>query len=181
MLYITVPAVEQWDERTERFVATRKEKTLQLEHSLVSISKWESKWRKPFLTKKPMTTEETIDYIKCMTITQNVDPEVYERLGQKNIDLITDYIGDPMTATFFSEDKNSKKNNEIITNEVIYCWMIGLGIPHEYEKWHLNRLLTLIRVCNDKNSPPKKKSKNEIMRSNSELNKARRKALHTKG
>lgn len=181
MLSITIPAEEQWDEKNERFIVARKAQTLQLEHSLVSISKWESKWRKPFLTKKPMTTEETIDYIKCMTITQNVDQEVYDRLGQKNVDLITEYIGDPMTATFFSEDKNSKKNNEIITNEVIYSWMIGLGIPSEYQKWHLNRLLTLIRVCNDKNSPPKKKSKNDIMRSNSELNKARRKALHSKG
>lgn len=180
MLQITIPAVEQWDERKQEFVTT-KEQTLQLEHSLVSLSKWESKWCKAFLTKQEKTFEETLDYIKFMTLTQNVDPEVYKYLTDRNIDEINRYIEAPMTATYFSEDKNGKTSREQITAEIIYYWMISLNIPFECQKWHLNRLLTLIKVCNIKNTPPKKRNKKEIMRRNAALNAARRKRLNTKG
>jgi hypothetical protein len=180
MLQITIPAVELWDERKQEFVTT-KEQTLQLEHSLVSISKWESKWCKPFLSKQEKTFEETLDYIKCMTITQNVDPEVYNYLTNENIEEINMYIEDPMTATYFSDDKTVKPNREQITAELIYYWMIALNIPFECQKWHLNRLLTLIKVCNIKNQPPKKRSRKEIMSRNAALNAARRKQLNTKG
>lgn len=180
MLQITIPAVELWDERKQEFVTT-KEKTLQLEHSLVSLSKWESKWCKAFLTKQEKTFEETLDYIKCMTITQNVDPEVYNYLTNENIEEINKYIEAPMTATYFSDDKTAKPSREQITAELIYYWMIALNIPFECQKWHLNRLLTLIRVCNIKNQPPKKRSRKEIMSRNAALNAARRKQLNTKG
>lgn len=180
MLQITIPAVELWDERKQEFVIT-KEQTLQLEHSLVSISKWESKWCKPFLSKQEKTFEETLDYIKCMTITQNVDPEVYNYLTNKNIEEINEYINAPMTATYFSDEKNSKPSREQVTAELIYYWMIAFNIPFECQKWHLNRLLTLIKVCNIKNQPPKKRSKKEIMSRNAALNAARRKRLNTKG
>ena len=180
MLQITIPAVEQWDERKQEFITT-KEQTLQLEHSLVSLSKWESKWCKPFLTKQEKTFEETLDYIKCMTITQNVDPEVYNYLTNENIEAVNNYINAPMTATYFSDDKTAKPSREQITAELIYYWMIALNIPFECQKWHLNRLLTLIRVCNIKNQPPKKRSKREIMSRNAALNAARRKQLNTKG
>ena len=180
MLQITIPAVELWDERKQEFVTT-KEQTLQLEHSLVSLSKWESKWCKPFLTKQEKTFEETLDYIKCMTITQNVDPEVYNYLTNKNIEEINNYIDAPMTATYFSDDKTAKSSREQITAELIYYWMIALNIPFECQKWHLNRLLTLIKVCNIKNQPPKKRSRKEIMSRNAALNAARRKQLNTKG
>lgn len=180
MLTIVIPALELWDEKNEVFI-TLKERKLQLEHSLVSLSKWESKWCKPFLTNHEKTYEETLDYIKCMTITQNVDDDVYQRLTKKHIDEIYEYIGAPMTATTFNEDKSSKNNKEVVTNELIYHWMIALNIPSEYQKWHLNRLLTLIRVCNIKSQPPKKMSNNEILRNNSQLNAARRKLLGTKG
>lgn len=180
MLTITIPAVEMFNEKTQEFV-TFKEQTLQLEHSLVSLSKWESKWCKAFLSKEEKTLEETIDYIKCMTITQNVNPEVYNRLSRSNIEDINKYIDSPMTATTFYDDKQKGRNREIITNELIYYWMISLNIPMECQKWHLNRLLTLIRVCNIKNSPPKKMSRSEIMSRNAALNKARRQQLNTKG
>lgn len=181
MLRITVPGLEYWDEQKEEFVA-KKEQTLQLEHSLVSLSKWEAKWCKPFLSKKSeMSNEEMFDYIKCMTVTPNVDPEVYSRLTPKNISEINEYINSPMTATTFFEDKRTKKNKETITSELIYYWMIAHNIPSEYQKWHLNRLLTLIRVCNIKNSPPKKKSRKEIMSEYAALNAARRAQLNTKG
>jgi len=180
MLQITIPAVELWDERKQEFVTT-KEQTLQLEHSLVSLSKWESKWCKPFLTKQEKTFEETLDYIKCMTITQNVDPEVYNHLTNENIEEINKYIEAPMTATYFSDDKTAKSSREQITAELIYYWMIALNIPFECQKWHLNRLLTLIKVCNIKNQPPKKRSRKEIMSRNAALNAARRKQLNTKG
>lgn len=180
MLQITIPAVELWDERKQEFVTT-KEQTLQLEHSLVSLSKWESKWCKAFLSKQEKTFEETLDYIKCMTITQNVNPEVYNYLTNENIEEINKYIEAPMTATYFSDDKTVKPSREQITAELIYYWMIALNIPFECQKWHLNRLLTLIRVCNIKNQPPKKRSIKEIMSRNAALNAARRKQLNTKG
>lgn len=180
MLQITIPSTELWDEQKEEFVYT-KEKTLQLEHSLVSISKWESKWNKSFLSSKEKTTEEIIDYIRCMTITQNVDPEVYTRLPNRTIQEIYDYINAPMTATVFSDTGRKGGNRDVITSELIYYWMIALNIPFECQKWHLNRLLTLIRVCEIKNAPPKKMSKRETMSRNAALNAARRKKYNTKG
>lgn len=180
MLIITIPAVEMFDENTQEFF-TLKEQTLQLEHSLVSLSKWESKWCKAFLTKQEKTLEETMDYIKCMTITQNVDPSVYNRLSRSNIDEIYKYIEAPMTATTFYGDSQKGHSNETVTSELIYYWMISLNIPMECQKWHLNRLLTLIRVCNVKNTPPKKMSKRDIMSRNAALNAARRKQMGTKG
>lgn len=135
---------------------------------------------KPFLSDKQKSTEETLDYIKCMTITQNVDDKSYYGLTAKNIEDINNYIGASMTATTFIDD-DKKNNREIITSEVIYYWMIALNIPMECQKWHLNRLLTLIRVCNIKNNPPKKMSRKEIMSRNAALNAARRKKLNSKG
>ena len=180
MLQITIPATSLWDERREIFIDT-KEQTLQLEHSLVSLSKWESKWLKPFLSKDPKTIEETIDYIRCMTITQNVDQNVYYALTNNNIEQVNNYIDAPMTATTFRNNPNAKPNREIITAELIYYWMIALGIPFECQKWHLNKLLTLIKVCDIKNQPAKKMNKADIMRNNTALNAARRKQLHSKG
>lgn len=179
MLKIVVPGREMYNEKTNEFFQTH-DCVLQLEHSLVSLSKWESKWNKPFLSKDNKTLEETIDYIKCMTITQNVDDEVYTRLTDKNIRDINEYIGKPMTATTFSKKPNNI-SREIITSELIYYWMIALQIPMECQRWHLNRLLTLVQVCNIKNEPPKKMSKREIMSRNASLNAARRNKLHTKG
>lgn len=179
MLQITVPAVEMFDDEKQEFI-TGKEQTLQLEHSLVSLSKWESKWCKSFFSKQKKTYEETLDYIKCMTLTQNVQPEVYTRLTRENIIEINKYIEAPMTATYFS-DRNDKPNRETITSELIYYWMIALNVPFECQKWHLNRLLTLIKVCNIKNKPPKKMSKREIMSRNAALNAARRQQYNTKG
>ena len=187
MLTITIPAtppVELWDESKQEFVIKQgtKEQTLQLEHSLVSLSKWESKWCRSFLSKPPATTEETIDYIKCMTLTKNVDPEAYTHLTDENIDQIKAYINAPMTATTFSDDRQGRRNNEIVTSELIYYWMISLQIPVvECQKWHINRLLTLIRVCNIKNQAPKKRSRREIMSRNAALNAARRQQMNTSG
>ncbi len=180
MLQITVPAVELWDEVKQEFTIS-KEQTLSLEHSLVSLSKWESKYCKPFLANKAKTKEEIIYYIKCMTITQNVPTEVYGCLTNKNIEQIHKYIESPMTATWFSKESPNKPNREQITSELIYYWMISLNIPFECQKWHLNRLLTLIRVCNVKNQPPKKRSQKEIMSRNTALNAARRKRLNSNG
>ena len=180
MLYITIPAAEYWDEGKQEFINT-KAQTLQLEHSLVSLSKWESKWCKPFLTKNEKTYEETVDYIRCMTLTQNVDPEVYTRLTVGNINQVNDYIGATMTATYFSEEKNKTPNREQITAELIYYWMIVHNVPFECQKWHLNRLITLIRVCEIKSKPPKRSSKKELMNRNTALNAARRKQLNTRG
>lgn len=174
MLQITIPATELWDEKNEQFIYT-KEHTLQLEHSLVSLSKWEMRWHKPFLSNAKKTPEEIVDYIKCMTITQNVDSSAYNFLSAENLVEINQYIDNPMTATTFKKDPNEKRNGDIITAEIIYYWMIALNIPFECQKWHLNKLLTLIRVCNIKNSPKKKKSREQVLRENAALNAARRK------
>lgn len=179
MLKITVPAFEEFDDENQTFITT-KSQILQLEHSLVSLSKWESKWCKPFLSKGDKTPEETIDYIRCMTITQNVDPNVYRGLTQANINQVKEYIDAPMTATIFSKI-NKKTNNEIITSEIIYYLMISMNIPFECQKWHLTRLLTLINVCNIKNQPSKKMNKREIAQRNAALNAARRQQFNSKG
>lgn len=180
MLQITVPlSPEKWDEAKNEFIEP-KTQTLKLEHSLVSISKWESKWCRAFLSNKGMTVEETIDYIKCMTLTQNVNPEVYEHITDENIEQVRKYIEAPMTATVISEEKSNKGSRETVTSELIYYWMITLQIPFECRKWHLNRLLMLIRVCNVKNSP-KKRSRRDIMSRNTALNAARKKQLNTRG
>jgi len=180
MLKITIPLTELYDEIKNEFTSV-KETTLQLEHSLISVSKWESRWCKPFLTKETKTINETIDYIKCMTISQNIDLLVYNSITSTIIDEVSSYIEAPMTATTFSKDDRKAINNEIITSEIIYYWMIALNIPFECEKWHLNRLLTLINVCSIKNRPPKKYSKRELLERNRSLNAARRATLNTSG
>lgn len=180
MLQLIIPALEKYDELNDEFIYTE-EQSLKLEHSLVSISKWESKWEKPFLIKEEKTKEETIDYIRCMTLTQNVDHQVYNNVTNENIDEVRKYIEAPMSATWFSKEKNQTSSKEIITSEIIYYWMITYNIPPDYQKWHLNRLLTLIRVCDKKNAPNKKMSNAEIMSRNRELNKARRQQSNSKG
>lgn len=181
MLEIDVPiSPEGWDDDKQEFVEP-KTQHLQLEHSLVSLSKWESKWHKPFYSKKELTAEELLDYVRCMTLNKNVDPDVYDHLTEKNVKEIKDYIDDPMTATTFSKEDKGRGNGETVTSELIYYWMIASNIPFECQKWHLNRLITLIRVCGVKNTPPKKRSKRDIMSRNAALNAARRKQMNTKG
>lgn len=180
MLPLLIPERELFNESTNTFLYI-KPQVLTLEHSLVSISKWESKWKKPFFGKEDKTLQETIDYVRCMTISQNVDPSVYMAIGDNEIIQIKNYIEDPMTATWFSDNGQTKKSNEIITSEVIYCWMIQNNIPMECQKWHINRLLTLIRVCSIKNSPPEKKTKQQILSENAKLNAERKKRLGTTG
>lgn len=181
-LRIDIPESEFYDDENEEFVTVRSQ-TITLEHSLVSIAKWEAKWHIPFFNgaKSQKSTEQVIDYIRFMTLTQNVDPNVYLVIGTNNdiLNKINDYIEDPMTATTFKRGVPPNPN-QIITNEVIYWQMIALGIPIEFQKWHFNRLQTLIRVAQEK-SNGKKMSKTDILRSNAELNAARRKALHSKG
>lgn len=179
MLTIHIPARDLWDERKQEFVPV-KGCTLKLEHSLLSISKWESKFHKPFLGKENLTIEETLEYIKCMTIDQNIDPHAYLCITDSNLEEIINYINDPMTATWFAE-KKSKPSREVVTSEVIYSWMIFAGIPLECQKWHVNRLLTLIRVVNEKSKPPKKMGKKEAIAQQRALNEQRRKQLGTKG
>ena len=174
MLPIVVKGRELFDERTETFIET-KDTTLHLEHSLMSLAKWESKWHKPFLDEKTeKTNEEMKDYIRCMTITQNVDPMVYESLTQKNIKEIRDYIDDPMTATWFNDKKPTQGRKKPVTAELIYYWMITLEIPFECEKWHINRLFTLIKVCQIKQNGDKKMSRKDMLSQNRALNAARR-------
>lgn len=182
MIRISVPKGEYWDERRQVFVELDGRSIL-LEHSLVSLARWEAHWNKPFLSTEKKTRAETIDYIKCMTITENVDPIVYDILSDATIALVSKYINEPMTATTFSDDgKPGPRSREIITAEIIYYWMVALQIPFEpCERWHLNRLLTLVRVCNIKNQPKKKMNSRDIMSRNAKLNAERRKRLGTKG
>ena len=163
MLRLKIAPTEMWDERKQEFVQTG-ERELMLEHSLVSLAKWESKWQKPFLDQKPKTGDEMLDYVRCMTITQNVSPETYSRLTTGNMAEIEQYISRPMTATTFSAEQHGNRNGEKTTAELIYYWMVTLSIPFECEKWHLNRLLALIRVCNLKNQPARKKASGPFCR-----------------
>ena len=183
MLTITVPGTESFNEETNEFIYGE-ETTIRLEHSLVSISKWEAKWHLPFLH-TTLTTEQAVDYVKCMTITQNVPDDVYLRLSNENIEQINSYLHDPMTATWFSDKTNmpgGPRQSRKVTAELIYYWMIALQMPVEkFEKWHLNRLLTLIKVCEIESQPKKKMTKAEIMAQNRALNESRKAALGTRG
>lgn len=190
MLTITIGARKDvWNSDTERFESLDRDWTIQLEHSLISISKWEAKHKKPYLSPTvSKTPDEVLDYIKCMTITPNVDPEAYKFLTNENLHAIENYINDPMSATWFNEDNARKKfgnkggrQREIMTSELIYYYMIANDVPWEAQKWHINRLLTLIRICGDKNADAPKMSKKDIIGRNASLNKARRMALGSKG
>ena len=180
MLELRIPAAEFFNEADSTFVHTD-EQVLCLEHSLVSLSKWESKWHKPFLGNDKMTSEEILDYVRCMTLTPNVSPLVYYSLRDEDFKKINDYLNDSMTATWFSDKENKHFSREVITAEIIYYWMVTLQIPFECQHWHLNRLLTLVRVCNEKNRPPKKMSKKELFSRNRALNAARKSRLGTHG
>lgn len=182
MLDIPISPKELWDERKSEFV-TVPGVTLRMEHSLVSVSKWEAQFRKPFLEKNEKTREESIEYMKFMTISPAVvDPRVYEYMNEAEQQKIKAYMEDSQTATWFSEDDEKKTGRKkTTTSELIYYWMISLNIPIEFQKWHLNRLLTLIRVCNVENQPEKKMSKTDIMRRNRALNAKRRAQFNSKG
>lgn len=179
---ITIPDQEGWDENKNEFVQV-KGRTIRMKHSLLSISKWEMKWKKPFL--KPgyqMTEEELLDYYKCMTITQNVDPSIYSFIPASEKVRIRKYMDDPMSAYSPKKDKKSASRAAIVS-ERIYYWMIANNIPSSYEKWHLSRLLNLIEIAADENSPDRNKKVplSDIYKQNHSLNAARRKALHTRG
>ena len=180
---ITIPEQELFVP-PDRFVNI-KETTFKIEHSLVAIAKWEAKWHVPFLDpKKEKTNEMMIDYIRCMTITQNIDPIIYNFLPENVLKEINEYIDDPMTATWFGDQPGNRRNSEVVTAELVYYWMIVQNIPPEYDKWHFNRLMTLIRVCSEKNaqaSNGKKMSKRSILSQNKALNAARRKASGSRG
>lgn len=182
MLKIVVPEREIFVQKTNEFIRTNPQ-VLNLEHSLISLSKWESKWHVHFIGNKKITNEQMIDYIRCMTINTNVDNNVYSVLNKKDMKDISEYINDPMTATTVNDRRKpgSAPSREITTSEVLYYQMIQFGIPFECEKWHLNRLLMLIKVCAAYSSPKKNMSKSAIARQYSQLNNARRAAMHTKG
>ena len=180
MIVIDIPENEYYDSVTEMFI-TIPAKRVKLEHSLVAISKWESKWLKPFLGPGDKTMEQKLDYISFMILDEDEPTSIVNMMTESNLKSIIDYIESPMTATTIKQSKSSKVSREIITSELIYYWMISFNIPFECEYWHLNRLLMLINVCNVKNTPPKKTSTKDILARNRELNAARRKALGTSG
>lgn len=184
MLEITIPAKELFDSKTNSFIPAGKPTTLQLEHSLLSISKWESKWRKPFLGDgselRHMTPEEFISYVKDMTITKNVNPNVYFNLTAENQRDIYNYISAPMTATTFS-DTPSTGSKQVVTAEIIYWEMTQLNIPFECQKWHLNRLMTLIRVCSIKQQKPEKMPYKDMVAQRKALNAQRKARNHSRG
>lgn len=187
MLKLIIPESDAWDPIKEEFVHT-KGATLQLEHSLVSLSKWEAEHHKPLLTKEDRTPEEMIDYIRAMTITQNVNPAVYSGVTNENLKQVVDYISDSMTASWITNnEKPASVSKEVVTSELIYYWMIALNIPMDCQKWHLNRLFMLIRITNEKNKPSKNNGKAGKALSASQLssrralNQARKKQYRTRG
>lgn len=180
MLTIIVGATAVYNEETKSFESQGGEE-LQLEHSLVSLSKWESIHEKPFLDQKDKTSEEVLSYVECMLLTANPPENFRKNLSQENFDQINAYIDRKMTATWFSESQSPTRNQEIVTSELVYYWMTVFHIPFECEKWHINRLFTLIRICNVKQEKPKKMSRAEMARRHRELNEKRKAQLGTKG
>lgn len=179
MLTLVVAAREFYDDQKETFVNVQ-EQTICLEHSLISLRRWEANWQKPYLSKTPKTKMETLDYIRCMSINKEISLETVMSLSDDQLKKIHQYIEAPMTATTFSKD-DAPPSRQIMTAELIYWQMIANQIPFECEKWHLNRLFTLIRVCGIKNQKPKKMGKQETMNRNRQLNQARRAQMNSKG
>lgn len=180
MLKIVIPGEEHLNEKTNE-IFTVGDVVLELEHSLLSLSKWESRFEKPFLGDKPKTDDETLAYVECMIVTPDFPPGVLSTLTAHDFEQINEYIQSNQTATWFSERPGARNSREVITSELIYYWMVSLNIPFECERWHLNRLLTLVRVCNEKNTPPKKMSRSEIAARNRKLNAQRRNQYGTRG
>lgn len=180
MLTIVVPGAELFDEESDEF-KNSDEVVLNLEHSLASLSKWESITEKVFLGDSDKTREDTLLYVRCMTFPEEADPEVYARLSDGNLEAINTYINAKKSATWFREDDTPSRSREVITSELIYYWMISLGIPFECQYWHLNRLIALIRVCNVKNAPARKMSRAEAAARQRELNAQRKAQLGTRG
>lgn len=179
MLTVHIPRVEFYDEALGEFTETEPV-TLDLEHSLVSVSKWESRYHKPFLTQENRSTAETLAYIRDMTLTPGVDPKVYLALPEQVLREIGEYISSPMTATTITE-VGVKPTRQVITSELIYYWMVALTIPFECENWHINRLLMLIRVCNAKNSTKDKVNRADLLARNRRLNEERKALYGTNG
>lgn len=179
MLKLTIKGDEYFDDETSMFVYSDPT-TVTIEHSLVTVSKWESIWMKPFLSKTPKTNEEMFSYLECMMLDTDDTKQLVRKLTKSQVDTISNYIDSPMTATTVSDNRKSG-SRQIVTSELIYSWMVALNIPFECENWHLNRLLMLIKVCNAQHEPPKKMSNREILARNKALNDSRRKALGTRG
>jgi hypothetical protein len=183
MKILRLQRCEKWDPIAEEFYYVGCKGVLVLEHSLVSISKWEKKYKKPYLSKKTLkniTDEEFMYYIKCMTV-NHPNPSIYESLTSSNLTEILQYCNDTNTATTINNKASSHGRQETMTSEVIYAYMVLLGIPFECQKWHINRLLTLISVVNIKQQKPQNMSKRSILSQNKSLNSARRKARGSKG
>ena len=178
MLKLTIPTCELYDEEKSMFINIP-ERTLSFEHSLASISQWESKWHIPFLDSKDKTIEQRNYYYWCMCL-DVVELEDIRHIPYEQMKQIDEYIEDPMTATWIN-DRNKRRSNRIITAELVYCWMFNLNIPLECEKWNFNKLCTLIKVCNLENSPPQKMGKQEVLNTYRNLNAARKAKLNTKG
>lgn len=181
MFRLIIEPEEMFDERNKIFVPAGDPIEIDLEHSLASLSKWESEYQKPFLTSTQKTPEEIFGYLKAMIVTEGVDPDILNTCSQQNIEAIQAYIDSTQTATTFSMVTKGKPSNEIITSELIYYWMVAFTIPWEAQYWHLNRLLTLIQICHRKNSKPTPVSKAEVARQRAELNAKRRAEMGTKG
>jgi len=180
MLKFTVPLEEGYDENTREFTVVRGFE-LELEHSLVSLSKWESEWEKPFLSKDAKTPEETLSYVKHMILTPNIPDEVWQKFPDRLFLMINSYMNSKQTATWFNDSPNIKASREVVTAELIYYWMVALGIPFECQYWHINKLLTLVKVCNVKNAPEKKMSKREQAEMQRTLNAQRKAQFNTRG
>ena len=182
MLTVNVSGEEFFDEDKAEFISTEV-LTLKLEHSLVSLSKWESKFRKPFLGPVQKSSEEIYGYVEAMIISGDFSPEVYSQMSKENLDAISDYMASQQSATTFVEPPGQKARgrSEVITSELIYFWMVSYNVPFECETWHLNRLFALLRICNIKTSNEKKMSPNEVAAQQRTLNAQRRAELGTKG
>jgi hypothetical protein len=180
MLRIVIEGEEHYNEETETF-ETVGDVVVELEHSLLSLSKWESEYQKPFLSAGDKTSEEILGYLKAMVVTPNVDPDVLHHCSQQVMDQIQKYIDSSQSATTFGMMPERRGPGEVITSELIYYWLVAFNIPFEVEVWHLNRLFSLIRICNVKNSKQKKVSRRELAERNAAINAKRRAELGTSG
>jgi hypothetical protein len=170
-----------WDEETETFVE-HIVSSIDFEHSLASMSKWESKWEQAFLGRTEKTAEQVYDYLSMMCLTPGVTREQILGLSQENFTQINEYIESQQTATKFAEQPNRRGSGEQITSDLVYYWMVAFRIPWEAQYWHLNKLLALVRICNAKQSGKTQKvPRHDTAQRNRDLNAERRKKYGTSG
>lgn len=153
---------------------------LQFEHSLRSLSKWESKNKIAFLAGREKTPAQMVDYYRCMLLSPE-DPDLVYLLDPSQMEELTNYINENQTASSVPNEGPTQYNPETTTSELVYFWMTALKINWEAQDWHFSRLMMLVQITSYKQQPPKKRNPREVLSDMRRENERRKKLFNTSG